>query len=694
MLLRFDHVSRSFGVQTLFHDVCLDVHRGDRIGLVGPNGAGKTTLLRIAAGDDPPDTGQVIVPRDVRVGMLRQEIDPSRSLTVKEEASTALTRLDELERTIQRLEHEMAEHGAMGRDIPPGLAQRYEESRTSFEHAGGYGRVARVEKVLAGLGFSREDYDRPLNTFSGGWLMRVELAKLFLASPDVLLLDEPTNHLDLPSIEWFEETIRDFKGGVIIISHDRMFLRKHATRIAELELGRFYLYEFGFDAYLREKAERRARLVQQKKTQDRQIAQTKRFIERFRYKNTKAKQVQSRIKELERRERVVIPGEDRRRLRLRIPPVERSGDQVLRLERVYKTYTDTVVYRGMNFQLRRGDRLALVGPNGAGKSTLLRIAAGVLDFERGERKIGHKVTLQYYAQHQLEALDPSRTVLEELESTARGPEDRQRCRSHLGALLFSGDDVEKRVSILSGGEKARLALAKILLRPANFLVLDEPTNHLDLRAREVLEEALTGYTGTMLFISHDRTLINALASRVVEVREGRLREFTGTYDDYMKEVARAETGASGSTAAVHQIHSVRDTSKDSGSVSAVQLKNVKEDISSRASDRAPPDQVRPRMTKAERVRAREMKKERLRRLSRARRRQAEIERAIEVFENRVEDANVRLAEPDVYMNGGMVREIRAEQNEAQAEIARLEAEWEILEAEIAGLEGVDSPKES
>ncbi len=660
LLLRLDNISRSFGAHTLFKDVCLDVRRGDRIGLVGPNGAGKTTLLRIAAGDDPPDTGQVIIPRGVCVSMLRQEIDPSRACTVKEAVSSVYADLDELERRITSLEHEISEYGTGGQNVPPELAHRYEEARTAFEHADGYGRNARIERVLAGLGFTEEDFSRPIHSFSGGWLMRVELARLFLASPDVLLLDEPTNHLDLPSIEWFEETIRDFTGGVIIISHDRMFLRKHANRIIELELGRYSLYELGFDAYLREKAEQRARLLQQKKTQDRQLAQKERFIERFRAKNTKAKQVQSRIKELEKLKRIAIREEDRRRIRLRIPPVERSGDTVLRLDQVYKSYGDTVVYRGLDFQLRRGDRLSLVGPNGAGKTTLLRIAAGVLPFESGERKTGHNVSLQYYSQHQMETLDPSRTVLEELEEAARDPEDRSRCRGHLGAFLFSGDEVDKKVSVLSGGEKARLVLAKMLLRPVNFLILDEPTNHLDIRAREVLEDALSNYNGTLLFISHDRTLINRLANRVIEVRAGRLREFTGTYDDYLEELKRAETGVSGYTKAVHQLDQAVDG-------------NIRESAGAR-------------MSRKERELAREAERERRRRLNRARRRMEEIEKAIEETAARIDAAIVRMADPEVYRNGEKVRGIKAEHESLKAEISRLEDEWMELGTAISELE--------
>ena len=451
MWLRLEGLARHVGDRTLFSDVSLDVRPGDRIGLVGPNGAGKTSLLRIAAGDEPPDAGRVIVARGIRVGMLRQEIDPSGERSVRDEVAAVQVRLAELESEIGRLEEEIAASGRSGAEISPEIAERYDRARALFEHGGGFEREARVERVLAGLGFEPVDRGRPLRSFSGGWLMRVELAKLLLSEPDVLLLDEPTNHLDLPSIQWFEETLAGFPGAAIVISHDRTFLRRHVGRVAELEAGRFTLYETDWDRYLVERAERRAQLVARKRSQDREIAHVERFIERFRYKSTKARQVQSRVKSLGKVERIEVEADSRRRMRLRIPAPERAGEVVVALEGVHKSYGETRVYDGIDLSVRRGDRLALVGPNGAGKSTLLRILAGTLPFERGERRLGHNVRLGYFAQHQLESLRPERSVIDELASIAK-TDDFARLRGHLGAFLFSGDDVQKKVGVLSGGE--------------------------------------------------------------------------------------------------------------------------------------------------------------------------------------------------------------------------------------------------
>ena len=637
MLLRVEGIARHFGGRTLFQDVSLVVGPRDRVGLVGANGVGKTTLLRILAGADAPDAGRVLSPREVRVALLRQEIDPRRSRSVGEEAALALAHLDGLERELAGLESEMAACGRRGGEVPASLAERYDRCRASFEAGGGFQRAARVERVLEGLGFDAEARARPLSSFSGGWLMRVELAKLLLSSPDVLLLDEPSNHLDLPSIEWFEETLGSYSGAVVVISHDRAFLRRHAGRVAELERGRLSVYEGGWDAYLAQKRLRREQLLARKRSQDRQLAQTERFIERFRYKNTKARQVQSRIKALAKLERVELEPESRRSMRLRIPEPRRAGDVVLELEGLHKRYGDQEVYRGVDLTIRRGDRVALVGPNGAGKSTLLRIAGGVLDFDAGRRRLGHHVEVAFFAQHQLEALDPQQSVLGELEGVAR-TEDVPRLRGHLGAFLFSGDDVSKKVGVLSGGEKARLALAKLLLRPVNFLVLDEPTNHLDVAAREVLEAALREYRGTLLFVSHDRDFINALAGRVIEVRRGVLAEYPGDYDAYLAAAASPERAAGAGRPAAE--------------------------------------------TKRARMAAREQARRRARRESRARKRLSAVEAEIGALEERLQGLGWRLADPALHRDGDAVRGLEAERGEIRASLDRLYAEWEQLAGDV------------
>ncbi|MEE2672387.1 MAG: ABC-F family ATP-binding cassette domain-containing protein [Myxococcota bacterium] len=645
MLIRIDGLAKRIGGRTLFEGVSLHVEAGDRIGLVGPNGAGKSTLLRLIAGDEAADDGQVTRPHSVKLGMLRQEIDPAQGCSVREEAAKALLHLDQLEAQMRELEQAMSEAGASGQEVSRDQSERYHSATTRFEHSGGFERHARIAAVLAGLGFDDEARERPLCTFSGGWLMRVELAKLLLSDPDVLLLDEPTNHLDLPAIQWFEETLDAFPGAVVTVSHDRTFLRRHVGRVAELDgRGGFASYEGNYESYLEQRGARRATLLAAKAKQDREVAQMERFVERFRAKASKAKQAQSRIKALERMERIEIEPEARKRVRMRIPAPPRSGDIVMTLTDIEKTYGETTVYQGMNFQLRRGDHVALAGPNGAGKSTLLRLVAGVLEFESGTRTPGHNVQIGFYAQHQIEILDMQRTVLEELASVAEF-EDIPRLRGHLGAFLFSGDDVDKRVSVLSGGEKARLALAKLLLHPANLLVLDEPTNHLDIEACEVLEQALDHYQGTLVFVSHDRTFINSLAKRVVEVQAGVLRDFAGNYDDYLPKIAAVDTPVDPEPSA------------------------------------AP---TAPRQSKQQRQLERERRKTREKLL----RQIARLEAKIQTRESEGESLGWKLGDPELYKDVDRMRELSEAKTALESAVAELYSHWERLSDELNALDDV------
>jgi ATP-binding cassette subfamily F protein 3 len=681
MLLRLEGISKAFGDRALFSGVDLTVSAGDRIGLVGPNGAGKTTLLGIAAGDESQDGGRRSVARGVRVGTLRQEVDPTQRHTVREEVASALRRIDDLERELRELEERMAALGREGEEIPRALAERYDRVHGSFSAEGGFQRESRIERVLAGLGFESDDRGRPLNTFSGGWLMRVELAKLLLSEPDVLLLDEPTNHLDLPSIQWFEETLAEFKGGAIVISHDRTFLRRHVQRVAELEDGRFTIYQGGYDRYLSEREARREELLARKRSQDQKIAAAERFIERFRAKASKARQVQSRVKVLEKLERVEIQPVSRRRMRLRIPAPERAGAIVVELQGVCKSYGETRVYQGIDLRIARGDRVALVGPNGAGKSTLLRILAGVLPVDAGQRIPGHRVQAAFYTQHQIEALTESRSVLEELESVAK-TDDHPHLRGHLGAFLFSGEDVEKKIAVLSGGEKARLALAKMLLRPSNLLVLDEPTNHLDLEACEVLEEALRQYQGTLVLITHDRSFINALATRVVEVRSGQLREFLGNYDDYLRKAggadrAPAERGAvpgHGRREAASAAGARSEPASTEGARSEPEASGVRQGAASEV-DAPLPHKERRRLER-ERRKARE----------KAERRVQAIEAAILEKESALEALGWKLGDPEIHRDADRVRSLEGERSSLREAIEELYREWERLAAEIESLD--------
>jgi ATP-binding cassette subfamily F protein 3 len=646
VLLRLDDVGRSIAARTRFTGVSFEARAGDRIGIVGPNGAGKTTLLRIAAGLDPADSGRVHTPRNVHVSMLRQEIDPRLPHSVSEEASTVFAHLDALEEEMRALEQEIASSGDA---IDPDLADRYDVATVRFAHADGFTREARVAAVLEGLGFDDAARARPLSSFSGGWLMRVELAKLLLAEPDVLLLDEPTNHLDLPAIQWFESVLEDFRGALVVVSHDRTFLRKHASRIVELDgRGGFTLYEEGYDRYLESRELRHEELLARKASQDREIAHMEKFVERFRAKASKAKQAQSRVKALDKIERIQIGNPGARGPRLRIPDPPRSGRVVLRLEGIAKNYGDNIVYQGLDFQLERGERVALVGPNGAGKSTLLRIAAGELAIDAGEHAFGHNVEVGFFAQHQREALDEKRTVLGEIEASCQH-DDIPRLRGHLGAFLFSGDDVKKRVGVLSGGEKARLALAKMLLRPSNLLVLDEPTNHLDVTACEILERALAAFEGTLLFVSHDRSFINALATRLVEVSVGGgVRSFLGDYDDYQRKVEEERQASNGAGRAARELGSG--------------------DTRARA--------------KAARMADRERRKA----LDRARRRFERAEGEIQQLEEQLEALNQQLADPEIYADGARFRAVEQERQALRVRADASYSDWEALAAEIESLE--------
>ncbi len=656
-MLRIDGLHKGFGDRTLLDGISLHLHADDRVGLVGRNGAGKTTLLRLAAGLDTPDDGQIRVPHGVRVGYLKQEVSQTAERSVIEEARTAQEPLHELARRVRALEDEISGLGARGLSPPESLSHRYDTLRHEFEQAGGFQADVLLRATLTGLGLGPERWDEPLRTLSGGWLMRVELAKLLLARPQVLLLDEPTNHLDLPSIRWFEGVLASYPGAVVVVSHDRTFLDRHVTRIAEIEAGRLVTYRGNYSAYLEQKAARLAESDARRSKLDRQIRHMERFVERFRSKATKAKQAQSRQKAIDklRAERNTLEGAvHQRTMRLRLDAPVRAGEIVLRLEDVARAYGDLVVYDGLDLEFTRGERIALVGPNGAGKSTLLRIVAGVLPIDRGTRELGHNVSAAFYTQHQLDALVPSRTVMEELESDA-ATRDVPRLRGVLGAFLFSGEEVEKRVSVLSGGEKARLALAKLLLGRANLLVLDEPTNHLDIESRDVLTDALSDFSGTMLFVSHDRLFINQIATRVLEVTRGReaarVRSFPGNFDDY---TARIEASAASSSAASSQVLPSRTAA-------------------------APRRPVPPR----DRTRERALRK--------LREKASGLESEIETAEVEIERLGWQTADPDVARDGDRMRALALERVERRAALARLYSEWERVQAEIDSTEHALGP---
>lgn len=531
IMISINQISIHFTGEDLFSDVSFIIADRDRMGLVGKNGAGKTTLLRILARHLQPDSGEIVYSQDTTMGYLPQEMATRTDRTVVAEAMSAFGEILTLKGRVEGLAAEIAHRTDYESPAYEKLLHRYEEATHSFSLMGGHSIEGDTEKVLLGLGFRHSDFTRPLSEFSSGWQMRVELAKILLRNPSVILLDEPTNHLDIEAITWLEDWIAAYRGALVLVSHDRAFLDNVTSRTLEISQGRIYDFKAGYSEYVEQREQQLEQQLASFENQQRQIAQIERFIERFRYKASKARQVQSRVKLLEKMDRVEVDEMDRATIHFRFPPAPHSGKVVVEINNLTKQYGDNRVLSQIDFTLLKGEKVAFVGRNGEGKSTLSKIIAAGLEYF-GEMRIGHNVSIGYYAQNQAELLDPSKTVFQTLDEIAKG-DIRTRLKAILGSFLFSGEAIEKKVKVLSGGEKARLALARLLLDPVNLLVLDEPTNHLDMLSKDILKNALLDYTGTLIIVSHDRDFLQGLTTRVVEFRHQKIKEYIGDVYDFL-----------------------------------------------------------------------------------------------------------------------------------------------------------------
>lgn len=556
-MISVNNLSVQFTGTNLFSNVTFNIADHDRVGLVGMNGAGKSTLLKILCGWQEPEGGTIVVANGQTVGYLPQEMVPDAIGTVIDEAMTAFSQLDELEREQERLTQEIAERSDYESADYTRLLERHNEVTEHLVMLGSGRRREAAEKVLLGLGFRHDDFNRPVAVFSGGWQMRVELAKLLLSHPDFLLLDEPTNHLDIESIQWLENYLQGYPGAVVLVSHDRTFLDNITKRTIEITAGRIYDYKCPYSEYVVQMQERRASQMAQLTNQQRQVAQIEAFIERFRYKATKAKQVQSRVKMLERMDKITVDEVSTDSIHFQFPPAPHSGKIVVEAQHLGKAFGDHQVFDGVDMLLTAGRKVAFVGRNGEGKSTMAKVIVGEIREYTGSFRLGQGVVLGYYAQNQAAMLNPNKTVFETIDDIALG-DIRPKIRTILGSFLFDEDDIDKKVKVLSGGEKARLALAKLLLTPSNLLILDEPTNHLDMNSKDVLKNALLQYTGTLIVVSHDRDFLSGLTNELYEFRDGGVREFKC---DIMEFLEKYQAGLTASIPSATPVNTTKTASK-------------------------------------------------------------------------------------------------------------------------------------
>jgi ATP-binding cassette subfamily F protein 3 len=646
-MISVEHLSLQFGGRVLFDDVSFLIKPHDRIGLVGSNGTGKTTLLKVLLSSVQPDAGRVSKAGYVTVGYLPQDGITASGRTLYREVESAFEsvitiqqELQEAQDSLNRLDPNSPEY----RDV----LDVFGELQHKLEDLDAFRMKSKIERVLMGLGFGVNDFERLTEEFSGGWQMRIALAKLLLQEPSLLLLDEPTNHLDIDSLQWLEEYLHSYNGAIMLVSHDRAFLDSLTTKTLALSMGHLEVYSGNYSFYEREKETRKELMVNAYKNQQERIKKTQEFIDRFRYKATKARQVQSRIKQLEKMELVEIEPEEEQ-IHFEFPPPPASGKVVMELRGISKSYGAKKVFENLDYTIEREDRIAVVGPNGAGKSTLSRIIAGVEEFGGGERIVGYNVVLSYFAQHQAEELDRSKEALEIVDEVASG-EIRKKLRSILGSFLFHDDDVFKKVALLSGGEKSRLALAKMLLQPANFLIMDEPTNHLDMRSKAVLQNALSKFEGTFLIVSHDRSFLDPIVNKVLEVSTCGIRTYLGSVSDYLakkkEERLEVETGSE------HWKQANRSV------LSEKERKRREAEHRQRRSQK-----LRPLRSEVE-----------------------QLEREIEAGEQRKLELEMMLADPELYKRGDEAKQVSAEHKEINIKLENLYNRWGALTEQLQKVE--------
>jgi ATP-binding cassette subfamily F protein 3 len=639
-MLTLSEISKAYGGKVLFNEATLQVNREDRIGLVGPNGAGKSTLFGIILGEESADSGKVMKERNVVFGYLPQESAPIADETVIELATAISPEFVKLRRIIMAWDSD--HHVDMSH-----TEEIHDDAHNRFNELNGYQLDAKAKQILAGLGFREKDFDRKARELSGGWVMRAHLARLLVQEPDLLLLDEPTNHLDLEALLWFQDYLKFYAGGIIVISHDREFLNHIVSGIVEIRQSKLNRYRGNYDSFLVQREAAEVQLLAAYKNQQKEIDRLQEFADRFRAKASKASQAQSKLKQIERMDKIEAPTNDETKIGFQFPQPQRSGQKVITLENIHQAYGANVVYSGMDFKAERGQRIVLVGPNGAGKSTLLKILAGVITPQQGVRTLGHNVKAGYYSQYRVEMLDPQRSVLEEgLDTPSRVTE--QFVRTLLGSFLFRGDDVFKKVDVLSGGEKSRLALVKLLLDPPNLLLMDEPTTHLDMASIDALVYALSQFEGTLIFISHDVYFIRALGNLVVHVNAGKLTHYAGDYQYYLD-----KTKATSARAAL--------TSGGTGTNGSVNKP---------AAPRPTVDRKEQKRLEAQQRQARSGERKA------AQQKVHELEKEIQKLEGRQKELTEELEKPDTYEKPGRAGQLNRELSDLQHRLGVLTPEWE------------------